>query len=334
MDSENPSRGGLDQCDLEWSHVYRDSLGRDCRRNVARRDHLDGENFAGKSELEFCFDNKTNVLAGRFYRTSDSRWIQRYKCVGCGLRFSRATFDKCYRQKKRRKNAQLERLLTIGVSMRECARTLNIHRTTVQRKKTFLALQALFWLVQFRKQYETSSVQFDDMETFEHTKCKPVSITLAVEKYSRLILAVEAASMPAKGLLVKKAMKKYGPRRDDRKAARRKLLSDLKVCTSENLLIESDQNPHYEPDVKEYFPNAAYVTFKGRRACVVGQGELKGGGFDPLFSLNHTCAMLRANMNRLFRRTWCTTKKINGLHEHLAIYAKNHNLKILQNKAS
>jgi len=39
---------------------------------------------------------------------------------------------------------------------------------------------------------------------------------------------------------------------------------------------------------------ATHRTVKGRRGSIAGQGELKKIGFDPLFSLNHTCAMLRA----------------------------------------
>jgi transposase-like protein len=274
------------------------------------------------------------VRAGRFYRTSDSKWVSRFKCRICGLRFSRATFDKCYRQKKRRKNSSLEHLLTIGVSMRQCARTLNIHRTTVQRKKTFLALQASEWLIRFRNTLNVSELQFDDMETFEHSKCKPLSIPLAVQKRTRFILGFKVASMPAKGLLVEKALKKYGPRRDERKVKREQLFGELKLCLKPQALIETDQNPHYAPDIKAHFPHATHIAYKGRRGCVVGQGELKEGGYDPLFSLNHTCAMLRANMNRLFRRTWCTTKTAQGLNEHLALYAKNHNLRILSASSS
>ncbi|MBU6155196.1 MAG: hypothetical protein KGP28_12905, partial [Bdellovibrionales bacterium] len=48
----------------------------------------------------------------------------------------------------------------------------------------------------------------------------------------------------------------------------------------------------------------------------------------PIFSLNHTCAMLRANLNRLFRRTWCTTKTIQGLIDHLSIYVAFHNRRL------
>ncbi len=273
---------------------------------------------------------RTVVRTGHYYRKSDSRWIQRYKCLACGNYFSSATFDPCFNQNKRRKNLPLDRLLRSGVSMRECSRALKIHRTTVQRKKTFLALQSEAWLRNFRSEKVVHELQFDDMETFEHSKCKPLSITLAVEKRTRLILGFKVASMPAKGLLARKSRKKYGFRPDHRARARGELFEELREGVSPKALIESDQNPHYEADVRSYFPSAHYETFKGRRGCVVGQGELKSGGFDPLFSLNHTCAMLRANINRLFRRTWCTTKKIRGLEEHIAIYSKSHNQRILE----
>ena len=220
--------------------------------------------------------------------------------------------------------------LCSGVSMRECARKLRIHRTTVERKKRFLASISRLWLKSFLQTKKVEQMQFDDMETFEHTKLKPLSITLAVEKKTRLILGFKVSKMPAKGLLVRKAIKKYGRRPDHRKKARRELFEILRSCIHPNAEIESDKNPHYEPEVRAYFPKANYITYKGRRGCVVGQGELKGGGFAPLFSLNHTAAMLRANINRLFRRTWCTTKKISGLEDHISLYVKSHNLRILE----
>ncbi len=35
--------------------------------------------------------------------------------------------------------------------------------------------------------------------------------------------------------------------------------------------------------------------------------------------------MLRANINRLFRKTWNTTKKVEALIDHLWIYVRYHN---------
>ncbi len=55
------------------------------------------------------------------------------------------------------------------------------------------------------------------------------------------------------------------------------------------------------------------------------QGELKRGGFDPLFALNHTCAMFRDHLKRLSRRTWCTTKRASCLQDLLYVYAWFHN---------
>jgi transposase-like protein len=90
----------------------------------------------------------------------------------------------------------------------------------------------------------------------------------------------------------------------------------------------TDKSPFYPNLIKDMFPEAVHESYKGRRGCVVGQGELKAGGHDPLFALNHTCAMVRDNIKRMTRRTWCTTKKIPMLENMLYIYAMFHNLVI------
>jgi IS1 family transposase len=172
------------------------------------------------------------------------------------------------------------------------------------------------------------SIQFDDMETFEHTKCKPVSIFLAVENPTRRILNYSVARMPAKGLLARKSLKKYGIRKDERSAARKKSFLELTKIVDQYAEIKSDENPHYPNDVKRHFPNAKYKTYKGRASSIVGQGELKKTGFDPLFSLNHTAATLRARASRLIRRTWCTTKKPEMLDLHLALVCLHHNMQL------
>ena len=47
--------------------------------------------------------------------------------------------------------------------------------------------------------------------------------------------------------------------------------------------------------------------------------------FDPIFSINHTFAMMRANISRLIRKTWNTTKNVESLINHLHIYVWMHN---------
>ncbi len=211
--------------------------------------------------------------------------------------------------------------------MRRIALIYKTSRKTVKRKLEFLASQARLsqedWLKSQTAQF--SDVQFDDLETFEHTKCKPISVTLFVENKTRKVLGYTVSSIGAKGLLAKRSVKKYGKRRNNSFKNRKKLFKALKPYINEEAVIHSDESPHYLKPLEEFFPKAVHKKYKSLRSCVTGQGELKKARFDPLFSINHTFAMLRANINRLFRKSWCTTKKLKALDDHIALYVDFHN---------
>ncbi|MCB0392836.1 MAG: hypothetical protein KDD58_16215 [Bdellovibrionales bacterium] len=267
-----------------------------------------------------------HVRNGYFVRESGRIRVQRYRCLICKKEFSDATFQLRYRQRLRRVNGRIEKELISGASLRRIALLLKINLKTVARKLEYLAHKArLEHKKRLKKLFPVCEIQFDDMETFEHTKMKPLSITIAVIKQRRLVLGAEVSSMPAKGLLARKSRKKYGPRKDERKQGRTRLFQKISECVEERALFESDENPHYTSHLKQHFPGCRHLQYKGRRGCVVGQGELKAGGFDPLFSLNHTCAMLRYSISRLVRRTWVTTKRIDQLQNHIDIYINYHN---------
>ncbi|MDB2426122.1 transposase, partial [bacterium] len=119
--------------------------------------------------------------------------------------------------------------------------------------------------------------------------------------------------------------KKYGKRPDNRRLGRERLFKEISHKVSPYAEIISDDSPHYPVSVKKWFPQAVHKKTLGKRGCVTAQGELKKTGYDPIFSINHTFAMFRANVNRLIRKTWCTTKKIPRLEDHLAIYVEYHN---------
>ncbi len=167
------------------------------------------------------------------------------------------------------------------------------------------------------------------MESFEHSRLKPLSILAVVEYKTRRILGLSVAQMACKGTLAARSLSKYGPREDHRKKSREELFSNLKPFISATAVLRSDSNPHYPPSVKNHFPLASHQTVISRRAAIVGQGELKGRSFDPIFSFNHTAAMFRAFVSRLFRKTWNTTKKSYCLEAHMLIYAQAHNERLL-----
>ena len=270
-----------------------------------------------------CNDKNDIVKNGSYPRKSDSKLIQRFICNTCGKQFSNATYSKAFNQKKRRLNPLIYRLLCSGVSQRRIALLLSCNIKTVARKLIFL--NQLYDFTSNLNYSEITEIQFDEMESWEHSKLNPLSILVVVEKKTRKILDLKVFRMPAKGLLRDRSLKKYGKIKDKRPEMFRASFGNLSKLLRSQLQIESDESPRYKKWVDHFFEESEYTQYKGRRGCVVGQGELKRGGKDPLFSLNHTCAMIRANVNRLFRRTWCTTKRFESLQMHLNLYANYHN---------
>ena len=274
------------------------------------------------------------IRRGYFLRSSTNKQrVQRFYCKTCKHFFSERTGKSTYREKKSHLNQALFRLLCSGVSQRRCAFILGVRRHTVARKLVRLSrLASSLHANSLSKTNRLKTVIFDEMETFEHSKCKPLSICIAVDQESRRIIAARVSQMPAKGRLVDISLKKYGPRADHRPAALRKVLAEVRRVSAKDLLLLSDDSPRYPKHVREVLPAARHEVFKGQRGCVVGQGELKRGGFDPLFSLNHTCAMVRDNLKRLSRRTWCTTKKRECLQMLLDLYVCFHNMLVSNHK--
>ncbi|MDA8791802.1 hypothetical protein N9N67_01080 [Bacteriovoracaceae bacterium] len=274
-----------------------------------------------------CLKIDNNLQKDGFYfRKNDSRRIQRYKCRDCGKRFSKSTGELEYKQKKRRINNILFKNLASGMSIRRCALNLNIHQITVKRKLIYLAKKARLHHAEYLEKIRgLKKVQFDDLITIEHTKLKPLTVSCAVDSESRMILGAQVASIPAFGKIAKISRNKYGRRENNHKIALEDLFNQIKSSLDPQVEIKSDKHKLYPQVVKKYLPEAKHRRYKGGRGCVTGQGELKRKIRDPLFSINHTYAMLRANINRLFRKSWNTTKDPQMLKNHLDIYIQYHN---------
>jgi len=221
----------------------------------------------------------------------------------------------------------VRKLLASEVSHRRIALILGINRKTVRRKQAFLAEEAK---IKHQRRFSGECferIQFDDLETIEHTKLKPVSVTIVVTN-DRKILGFKVARIPAKGLLANLSRKKYGVRPNEAIQKRHELFSELKGLIYPKAIVESDCHPHYPQVIKKHLPDCQHLTYMSERASVAGQGELKHKKFDPIFKINHTLAMFRANVHRLIRRTWNTTKCLTSLEEQLWIYLDFHNTEL------
>ncbi len=201
--------------------------------------------------------------------------------------------------------------------MRGIARHLRISPTTVYRKFLWLSEQGHMLPLKAKE------IQFDELETIEHTKCKPISIIIFVNERGELIQS-RVARMPAKGHLAEFSRKKYGFRRDDRN----QILSESLLEMSRRFLpevVKTDGKPSYQSAIEKYWPNAkheVHVRQEKEKLQTRLHEQKQKKRFDPLFNINHMCARLRADLRRLTRRSWCTTKKAENLQRHLDIYLR------------
>ena len=202
------------------------------------------------------------------------------------------------------------------------ANFFGVDKKTVERKLPYLALRCRKINQKKLEQFKgrIHNLQLDDLITKENSKLKPLSVTVAVDEDRRRILALEVSQIPAFGHLSKLAVKKYGHRKDEHFNGLTRVFQIISPIVSAEVVVKSDEHQRYPGFVSAYLPKAKHLTFKSERACIAGQGELKKVHFDPLFIVNHTCAILRANVNRLIRKTWCTTKDPERLKDHLDIF--------------
>lgn len=283
-----------------------------------------------KKQCLVCKSFSKIELYGVYYRKSDSRRIQRYRCKNCNKTFSNATDKPEFGQNKRRVNNQIHMWLASKVSQRRMALNLGVARKTIERKVCFLGYKYEKKNRSFVKSRKlVRIVVFDELQTIEHTKCKPVSVPILVNAENRQILGFEVAKMPATGKLAKISVNKYGKREDQRRESIEKLFESVKNLIAANAIIISDKHPYYPKLIKKHFPNAIHSTFKGERSSTTGQGELKKTKFDPLFYINHAMAMSRDNIGLFVRKTWGVAKTTEGIRNVYSNYMYYHNTKLV-----
>ncbi len=275
----------------------------------------------------FCHSERELSKNGSYVRPSDGCRLRRFRCRDCRKTFSETHFSIHYRLRKRRLNQAVFRFLSSGVSQRRCAFLVGVMPRAIARRVDRFGRCSAHNLDVYRKnRTKTKTILIDEMESFEHTKCKPLTIPIAVEDKTRKILSLAVGKIAAKGHLAQISRRKYGPRLCERKKVLERVFSELKDCADKEVLFKSDESQHYPAPIQEHFPKSRHQRYKGRAPARIGQGELKKGGRDPLFYLNHTYAMFRDNLKTLARRTWCTCKRVDRLESLMFIYANFHNL--------
>jgi transposase-like protein len=248
--------------------------------------------------------------------------FRKYQCKTCGRYFSLRSFKPDYRHKKMDLNPIFARLLSEGNSLRGIGRILGL--TYYNTYKKFLWFKTLVIEHQKSLHFTAKEIQFDEMESIHHTKCKPLNLVVVLnEKYQ--LMSAKVAEMPAKGRLAEFSRKKYGIRKNEREQKIREAFSEVcnRLTTSPDL-IKSDAHPTYRKLVSSFFPETRYEQFSRKKnkdkLRERMHEKLNKRKYDPIFVVNHKCAILRDRIKRLVRRNWCTTKKVENLQLHLDLF--------------
>jgi len=88
-------------------------------------------------------------------------------------------------------------------------------------------------------------VQFDDLLTFEHTNCKPLTVPMAVIDGMRVPIGYKVASISAFGRLAAVSRERYGERVDESSPARCELFEELTQILPANVHFKTDGHTHY-----------------------------------------------------------------------------------------
>ena len=164
--------------------------------------------------------------------------------------------------------------------MRRIARVLNINPKTVARKLTYLG-QTLHKKMATQNLTHVSHIQFDELQTIEHTKLKPLSVAMAVSAKDRHRIigfpgGIHAHHRPF-GVVVTQ---------ENGIVPTTGSVNLLPVARTFNLDCQratplNRTNVRATSHLSHVFPRAKYQQFKGKKGSIAGQGELKKVVRDP-----------------------------------------------------
>ena len=260
---------------------------------------------------------------GSFHCKWSHRNVPRYRCRGCGKSFSTSTFRSIYWQKKPYLKQAIFDLYSSGTSQRRLAKLLKTNRKTIARKFEWLARWARREHLSQLRQFENSThVQLDEMESFEHTRLKPLSLCMAVEPDKAKLIDIQVGTLNYKGRLANFAFSKYGFRKDTSEDACLRVLEGIRNCGIKEVEITTDGKNSYPKLIKKILPEARHSAVKIQKISMVQRLFRKGrrNENDPLFVLNYMAAKIRHDLSRMARKVWVTTKKASCLQAHLDLY--------------
>ena len=164
---------------------------------------IESEGIIKKLMCPKCF-SEDFAKKGWLKNKKENKKIRQYKCKNkkCKARFSINSIKDTKWQKKPDLNQKIMDLYCEGTTLRGISRILKISYNTVVEKWRFMASKARIKHLTTLEFGEivTKYIQFDQMETFEHTKEKPLGIALSIRPKTGQILSAKVCRIPIRAL--------------------------------------------------------------------------------------------------------------------------------------
>lgn len=240
---------------------------------------------------------------------------QRYECKSCHKTFTKRTGTLNYRKRKQELRDRITTLYCEGMSLRAICRVLNIHRKTAT--KYFIENSGKAWSNNMRRLRQggiiTRYVQFDEMETFEWTKKRPLGVQISIRAKTGEIIHTKVCKIPVKALSVSKDYINKWNKQVNRRPAIAELLWNTKHALSKDFATIACDGARLPAKIAED------VFFDKQFNVVATKARNK--------KIDLTFLKMRQDISRLRRRTLATTKHRKNLQKHLDLYTDYHNTK-------
>jgi len=257
---------------------------------------------------------------GFYYRQTDNRKIQRYRCLSCNRTFSTQTFSTTYWQKKPQLDAQIFSKTVNGMANRQIARDLQVDPDTINRKLERIGRHCLLFLTQkLECAKPATEIVFDGFETFEYSQYYPYHHNIAVEKGTDFILFFNDSELRRKGAMTKKQR----PRRveleklhgiPDSKAIMNSVeeMLSVTISTQDSVKLYTDDHKQYVRPIQK---RGMQISHK------VTQGKDHRDQNNQLWEVNLVDMLLRHSSKNHTRETIAFSKRRQAAAERLAIFA-------------
>jgi len=232
--------------------------------------------------------------------------VPRYQCKACGKYFCGTQTLPSQGHHRPELNHQVLALAVSGVSLRRMAMVLGCSRRTIDRKVIHLAQQAQACHAKHLQSLRTAYAMFDELETFIHARWAQVSVPVVVRVKTGEVLAFGVAKLSS-SMSKGKAM---GWNVDTRDQVIPAVLASVAGVLKPEATLATDGSASYPQWIGLALPKVQH-----KRTLAV-----KGPVYDPLFAINVAFAKMRNDLARLGRKTWTTTKTVEGLENHLWLW--------------